>query len=77
MIKYVKPLKNGHIACSLTGRGGGHLNAIVFRVADTELGNRLMTARDGYFHIAGVLKKDVWQGREKVQLQIQDMANAL
>lgn len=77
MIKYVKPLKNGHIACSLTGRGGGHLNAIAFRVADTELGNRLMTARDGYFHIAGVLKKDVWQGREKVQLQIQDMANAL
>ena len=77
MIKYVKPLKNGHIACSLTGRGGGYLNAIAFRVADTELGNRLMTARDGYFHIAGVLKKDVWQGREKVQLQIQDMANAL
>lgn len=77
MIKYLKPLKNGHISCALTGRGGGHLNAIAFRVADTELGNRLMTARDGYFHIAGVLKKDVWQGREKIQLQIQDMANAL
>lgn len=77
MIKYVKPLKNGHISCALTGRGGGHLNAIAFRVADTELGNRLMTARDAYFHIAGILKKDVWQGREKVQIQIQDMANAL
>ena len=77
MVKYIKPLKNGHISCALTGRGGGHLNAIAFRVADTELGNRLMTARDSYFHVAGILKKDVWQGREKLQLQILDMANAL
>ena len=70
-------LKNGHIACTLTGRGGGYLNAIAFRSADTELGHQLLTARGQYFHIAGLLKRDSWKGAEKVQLQIQDMSNAL
>lgn len=77
MIGRCIPLKNGHIACTLTGRGGGSLKAIAFRAADTELGQALMTARDAYFHVAGVLKLDTWNGRTGVQFQIQDMANAL
>lgn len=70
-------LKNGHIACTLAGRSGGYLNAIAFRAADTEMGHRLLSGRGAYFHVAGLLKRDNWHGQEKVQLQIQDMANAL
>ena len=77
MVMRTTMLRNGHIACTFSGRGGGYLNAIAFRAADTEIGHALLTAKGRYFHVAGVLKKDIWHGKEKVQLQIQDMANAL
>lgn len=69
-------LKNGHIGCFLSGRGGGYLQAIAFRAADTELGHQLMTSKNTYFHVAGVLKQDSWRGRTKVQFQIQDAVKA-
>ena len=76
MLSRVMPLKNGHIACSLTGRGGRYNSAIAFRVADTPLGERLMNARNTYFHVAGFLKQETWKGKTKIQLQIHDMVEA-
>ena len=76
-VSFAKLLKNGHISCRLSGRIGGHINAIAFRVADTEIGSCLLKARDEMFHIAGTLKLDTWQGQNRVQVQIQDMAKAL
>ncbi len=70
-------LKNGHIACTLTGRGGGNLQAIAFRAADTELGIRLLTHKNEWFHVAGYLKQDSWHGKTKIQLQILDLATAV
>lgn len=65
-------LKNGHVGCTLSGRGGGYLQAIAFRAADTELGHQLMTGINTYFHVAGILKQDSWRGQTKIQFQIQD-----
>ena len=76
-ISYTKLLKNGHISCSLSGRGGKYLNAIAFRSADTELGNQMLKAHDTLFHVAGILRRDNWRGQNRVQVQIQDMAKAL
>ena len=76
-VSYVKLLKNGHISCSLTGRGGGYVGAIAFRSADTELGNQLIKATDTLFHVVGVLRRDNWRGQNRVQIQIQDMSKAL
>ncbi|MGN1063411.1 MAG: DHHA1 domain-containing protein, partial [Alphaproteobacteria bacterium] len=67
-------LKNGHITCSLTGRGGKYLSAIAFRAADTPLGDVLMNARHQYFHVAGFLKQETWKGKTKLQIQIHDIA---
>ncbi len=69
-------LKNGHIGCTLSGRGGGYLQAIAFRAADTELGHQLLTSRNTYFHVAGILKQDTWRGQTKIQFQIQDAVKA-
>ena len=77
MVSYCKVLKNGHISFSLTGRGGGRLNAIAFRAADTELGQSILTAHDTLFHVVGILKQDNWRGQAKVQIQVQDIAKAL
>ena len=69
---HVNLLKNGHISCSLTNMSGQRLNAIAFKVADTDLGQAFLRGIGQRFHILGTLKKDVWNGRQKVQIQILD-----
>ena len=66
-------LKNGHIACSLTGRGGKYVSAIAFRAVDTPIGNAIMNAKNKYFHVAGYLKQETWRGKTKMQIQIHDI----
>ena len=67
-------LKGGHVRCTLTDQTGGRLKAIAWRCEDTEIGQRLL--RDGgLIHVAGRLKPDDWQGRQGVQLEIEDVAD--
>ena len=67
-------MKGGHIRCTLADGSGGKLKAVAWRVADTESGRRLMT-EGGAIHVVGKLKPDDWQGREGVQLEIEDVAD--
>ncbi len=64
-----------HIRLKLEG-GGGRLEAIAFRVADTPLGKGLLAARGKAIHAVGRLKTDEWNGRTRVQLQLEDAAPA-
>jgi single-stranded-DNA-specific exonuclease len=50
------------------------LKAIAFRCLDTPLGDALMNHRGAYFHLAGHLRRDTWQGAEGVQLIVEDAA---
>ncbi len=68
-------LKNGHIACTLTGRGGKYLSAIAFRAEGTALGDMLLNSKHKYFHVAGYLKQEHWKGKTKMQIQIHDLAS--
>jgi single-stranded-DNA-specific exonuclease len=63
-----------HVRCVLTGPDGGRLKAIAFRVAGEELGRALLAGRGAGLHVAGRLKLDRWQGRDQVQIQIEDAA---
>jgi single-stranded-DNA-specific exonuclease len=65
-----------HVRCVLTGSDGGRLKAIAFRVAGEELGRALLAGKGAALHIAGRLKLDSWQGRDQVQIQIEDAAFA-
>jgi single-stranded-DNA-specific exonuclease len=65
-----------HVRCRLTGPDGGRMKAIAFRAAGEDLGKALLNARGAALHLAGRLKLDTWQGREEVQLQIEDAAFA-
>lgn len=67
-------LKGGHVRCTLTDGSGGRLKAVAWRVEDTEAGRRLLQ-EGGAVHVAGRLKPDDWQGREGVQLEIEDVAD--
>jgi single-stranded-DNA-specific exonuclease len=67
-------LKGGHVRCTLTDGSGGRLKAVAWRVEDTEAGRRLLQ-EGGAVHVAGKLKPDDWQGRQGVELEIEDVAD--
>ncbi len=63
-----------HVRCILTGEDGGRLKAIAFRAGGRPLGQLLMQRGGLPLHIAGQLRVDRWQGRESVQLIVDDAA---
>ena len=67
-------LRGGHVRCTLTDGSGGRLKAVAWRCEDTEAGRRLLV-EGGAVHVAGRLKPDAWQGRESVELEIEDVAD--
>lgn len=67
-------MRGGHIRVELTDRSGGRLKAVAWRAGDTELGRTLMSAGSG-LHVVGRLKADDWQGRQSLQLEIEDAAD--
>jgi single-stranded-DNA-specific exonuclease len=66
-----------HVRCIL-GDGGGtaRVKAIAFRCLEGELGPALLNGQGRGFHLAGHLRADNWQGREGVQLVLDDAAPA-
>ena len=67
-------LRGGHVRCTLLDASGGRLKAIAWRCEETEMGRHLLTD-GGFLHVAGRLKPDDWQGRQGVQLEIEDVAD--
>jgi len=52
------------------------LNAIAFRAASKPLGAALIENRGRNVHVAGTLSIDRWNGEERVQLRLTDLATA-
>ena len=73
-IEQAMPMRGGHLRCQLVDAHGGRLKAVAWRVEDTELGRRL-AAGGGGLHVVGRLKADDWNGRQGVQLEIEDAAD--
>jgi single-stranded-DNA-specific exonuclease len=66
-----------HVRCILAdGAGSARLKAIAFRSIEGELGPALLHGQGRGFHVAGHLRADNWQGREEVQLMLDDAAPA-
>lgn len=70
----VMAMNGGHLRCRLVDPDGTKLKAVAWRCADTPLGARLL-AGGGALHAAGRLKPDDWNGRQGVQLEIEDLAD--
>ncbi len=63
-----------HVRCTLASGDGSRIKAIAFRVADTELGELLLTERSMPLNFAGRLAINDWGGRREPQLFIEDVA---
>jgi single-stranded-DNA-specific exonuclease len=68
-------MRGGHLRCELVDGAGGRVKAVAWRVADTEVGRRLLMAGSA-LHVAGKLKADDWNGRRGVQFEVEDVADS-
>jgi single-stranded-DNA-specific exonuclease len=63
-----------HIRARLRSADGAFLNAVAFRAAESDLGRALIEGRGQAMHVAGTLSIDRWQGAERVQMRLLDVA---
>jgi single-stranded-DNA-specific exonuclease len=75
-VRFADLVGKDHVRIRLGGGDGSALDAIAFRVADLPLGKALLGARGRRIHAVGRLRADEWNGRKRVQLQVEDAAPA-
>ena len=74
-VKFAKVVGENHVRCTLEGGDGSRLDAVAFRAADQAIGTLLLGAGGMPLHIAGHLRRDTWNGRNKLELVIEDVAD--
>lgn len=68
---------DAHIRCIFVQLDGKRLQGIAFRAMGTALETVLLQNKGATLHVAGNLRLNSWQGQEKIQLTIEDVAPAL
>ena len=72
----VRLVKDAHIRCTLQAPDGARLEACAFRVSGTAIEQLLLQSEGHVLNVAGHLRRVSWQGRESVELLIEDAARA-
>ena len=75
-LAYVDEVGEGHVKVRLKSGDGATLSGIAFRAAGQKLGAALTKNRGCAVHAAGTLSVDRWQGTERIQLRLIDVAPA-
>ncbi|GIT93102.1 single-stranded-DNA-specific exonuclease RecJ [Jannaschia pagri] len=75
-VQYAKLVGDGHLKLTLGDGGAGRLDAIAFRANDNGIAAAVDRAAGAPLHVAGRLETNRWQGRETVQLKVEDVAVA-
>ena len=73
---YVEDVGQAHTRARLRAADGSFINTIAFRAVGQKLGNALTANRGRAVHAAGTLSLDQWNGTERVQLRLTDLAPA-
>ncbi|HZT27655.1 MAG TPA: single-stranded-DNA-specific exonuclease RecJ [Pseudolabrys sp.] len=75
-IVYADPAGEQHVRVRLKSGDGKFIDAIAFRAAGTPLAKALLDGRGCIVHVAGTIAIDRWQGEERMQLRVADIAPA-
>ena len=75
-VVYAEEAGQAHMRVRLKSANGGYVNAISFRAASQKLGAALIASRGRHIHAAGSFAVDRWQGEERVQFRLTDIAPA-
>ena len=74
-VKFAKVVGETHVRCVLEGGDGARLDAVAFRAADQPVGKALLASAGMPLHVAGHLRRDTWNGRDRRELLIEDVAD--
>ena len=66
----------GHLRWRAEAGDGNKIEGIAFKAAQEPLGKALVAGRGAALHLAGSLTMDRWNGRERVQVRLLDLAAA-
>jgi single-stranded-DNA-specific exonuclease len=75
-VTYAEEVGQAHMRVRLKSADGASVNAIAFRAAGQKLGSALLNSRGRQVHAAGSFAVDRWQGEERVQFRLTDIAPA-
>jgi single-stranded-DNA-specific exonuclease len=75
-ITYAEEVGQAHMRVRLKSGDGAAVNAIAFRAVGQKLGIALRNGRGRQVHAAGCFALDRWQGEERVQFRLTDVAPA-
>ncbi len=75
-VTYAEEVGQAHMRVRLKSSDGSGLNAIAFRAAGQKLGAALRASRGRQVHAAGTFALDRWQGEQRVQFKLTDIAPA-
>ena len=73
-IAYADIVGQAHVRARLRAGDGAVVSAIAFRAVGKPLGDALLRHRGDRIHAAGTLSLDRWQGEDRVQLRLIDLA---
>jgi single-stranded-DNA-specific exonuclease len=73
-VTYAEEVGQAHVRARLKSADGSSVNAIAFRAAGQKLGMALRNSRGRQVHAAGSFAIDRWQGEERVQFKLTDIA---
>jgi single-stranded-DNA-specific exonuclease len=71
---YADEVGQAHLRVRFKSGDGAIVNGIAFRAIGQKLGQALAQNRGQPLHVAGSLAVDRWQGSERVQLRVIDVA---
>ena len=75
-VVYAEEVGQSHMRARLRAGDGSTIDAIAFRAVGQKLGIALAQSRGQSVHAAGTLCLDRWNGVERVQLRLVDVAPA-
>jgi single-stranded-DNA-specific exonuclease len=75
-VAYAEEVGQAHVRVRLKAADGAAVNAIAFRAGGQKLGIALRNSRGLRIHAAGSFALDRWQGEERVQFKLTDIAPA-
>jgi single-stranded-DNA-specific exonuclease len=74
-VKFARMVGTRHVRCVLEGGDGARLDAVAFRASDQPVGEALLAASGLPLHVAGHLRRDTWNGRDRRELVVEDVAD--
>lgn len=74
-VKFAKVVGTAHVRCSLEAGDGSRLDAVAFRAAGQAIGDALLASAGMPLHVVGHLRRDTWNGRDRRELVIEDVAD--